>query len=101
MVLALARRKWLIAKNMVWFVTLSSGFGALANVALNLVLIPAHAGLGAAWTTLLSYALYAYLTPVTHRPARLAFRQMSRSLVVPFRHVARRLFVSSSSGPWP
>lgn len=98
MALGLARSKWLIAENMTRFVMLSSMFGALANVALNLVLIPAHSGLGAAWATLFSYALYAYVTPLAYRPARLAFRQMSRALAVPVRHLMRRFSGSSSSG---
>lgn len=99
MALGLARSKWLIAENMTRFVMLSSAFGAVANVAFNLLLIPAHSGLGAAWATLLSYGLYAYVTPVAYGPARLAFRQMSKALAVPFRFVANRFVSSSGSDP--
>lgn len=59
--------------------------GALVNVALNLALIPRMGGLGAAWATVISYAVANYVACALHPDARRMFRQMSRTLVLPIR----------------
>jgi O-antigen/teichoic acid export membrane protein len=47
----------LVAKNLQNYLVLSTAVGAVANVLLNLVLIPRWGALGAAWTTNISYSL--------------------------------------------
>jgi O-antigen/teichoic acid export membrane protein len=47
----------LIASNQQGFLPLPTLVGAAANVALNLVLIPRYAAMGAAWATLVSYTM--------------------------------------------
>jgi polysaccharide transporter, PST family len=83
--LAVARSQWLIAENLITFSMWAAILGAVANVALNFWLIPLYAGLGAAWATLLAYALSAYLSSLLSRRVRPAFRQLTLSLLVPLR----------------
>lgn len=93
MSLGLARSKWIVAENMTQLAMVASVIGAVTNVGLNLVLIPSYAGLGAAIATLVSYSAYAYFAMLLHERARVAFRQMSRALVVPLRYSLRALRV--------
>jgi polysaccharide transporter, PST family len=83
--LAVARSQWLIAENLITFSMLAAILGAVVNVALNFWLIPLYAGLGAAWATLLAYALSAYLASLLSRRVQPAFRQQTLSLLVPLR----------------
>ncbi len=53
----LVRGPWIIAKNLTQFVMISNLAGALFNILLNLILIPKFEGVGAAWATLISYAI--------------------------------------------
>ncbi|MCQ8879467.1 flippase [Pseudoalteromonas shioyasakiensis] len=52
--------KWLIIEKLYKFSLLSSLLGAMANILLNLILIPKYQGLGAAWATVISYMLASY-----------------------------------------
>ncbi|MEQ3482179.1 MULTISPECIES: flippase [unclassified Pseudoalteromonas] len=52
--------KWLIYKNLLAFSLASHLLGAVTNVLLNLYLIPHYGALGAAWATVLAYAVSGY-----------------------------------------
>lgn len=62
--------KWLIITNQLKFSLITHGLGAVINVLLNLVLIPAFQGLGAAWATLISYAFASYFALFFHTNTR-------------------------------
>lgn len=80
--------RWFITENMLTFAYVSNGLGALVNVALNLVLIPRYAAMGAAVATVASYATAGYLSCFLHPRAREAARMMSLALVAPLRAAA-------------
>jgi O-antigen/teichoic acid export membrane protein len=52
--------KWLIAENLLRYSLVSHGSGAVVNIILNLVLIPQYGVQGAAWATIISYAVASY-----------------------------------------
>jgi polysaccharide transporter, PST family len=60
----------LIAKNLQNYLPLSTGFGAVANVVLNLYLIPRWGAMGSAWATNVSELLAAVLLFLVFRPTR-------------------------------
>lgn len=64
-----------------------TAMGAIANVALNLLLIPRYQGNGAAVATLASYMLAGWLATATDQRTRACFRMVNRSLA-PHRLVA-------------
>ena len=83
--LGAARGRWLMAENLVRFQLFATVLGAVVNVGLNFLLIPKYAGVGAAWATLVSYAVAAYLSSLLHVPVWTVFRQASLALLVPLR----------------
>ena len=83
--LGLVYSRWLVAEERAIFSMVSAVLGAIANVGLNVVLIPSYGALGAAWATLISYAISAYLSALLFRPLRPMFVRMSKALVVPLR----------------
>ena len=89
--LGVARAKWLIAENLTVFSMATTVLGALVNVGLNALLIPTYAGLGAAWATLLSYGVAAYLSCLLFKRLRPVFAQLTVSLFAPLRFVFYRL----------
>jgi PST family polysaccharide transporter len=58
----------------------ATAVGALVNVALNFLLIPAYRGLGSAWATLLSYAVMASVFPALVPSLRPVAKAQLRSL---------------------
>lgn len=83
--LGVCRGKWLIAENMTRFAMIATLIGAAANIGLNLVLIPALGGIGAAWATLIAYAISVYFTSLLIPETHVAFKQMTYSLILPLR----------------
>lgn len=81
--LGLARGQWLVNEGRTRFYLVATLIGAAANVAMNLVLIPRWGPLGAAWATLISYALAAWLTSYGHGPVRNIARMQTRALLLP------------------
>ncbi len=63
--------------------------GAVVNIALNLVLIPRWGGYGAAWATVVGYAVASYLACALHPVARNLFVPMTLSLLAPLRLLRR------------
>jgi len=88
--------RWFLTENLLVFSFITNGVGAIMNVALNLVLIPRYAGVGAAIATVISYAAAGYLTCFIHPKTREAARMMSKALIVPLRALAAG--VRSASG---
>jgi PST family polysaccharide transporter len=83
--IGIARSRWLIAENMTKFAMVSAVLGAVTNIGLNYWLIPSYGGLGAAWATIISYAVSGYFSTIISKPLWPVFGQLSLSLIVPFR----------------
>lgn len=81
--LGVARGQWLVNEGLQRFYLAATTAGAVTNVALNLVLIPRWGGLGAAWATLASYAIAAWLASYCHRRVRSTAALQTRALLIP------------------
>jgi polysaccharide transporter, PST family len=82
--------KWLIAEKLYMFSLTRNLFGAVANVLLNLVLIPPYGAVGSALATLLSYMIAHYLACFADPRTRAAGIMMTRALIDPSRLLRRR-----------
>lgn len=83
--------RWILIEKLSSFLLVSQGLGALLNIALNLLLIPQFAGIGAAISTVFSYAAASYFALILSRRTRPIFLMMTSSLFTPWRS-ARRLY---------
>jgi O-antigen/teichoic acid export membrane protein len=83
--LGVARGQWLVNEGLQKFYLAATLAGAAANILLNLVLIPHWGGLGAAWATVVSYALSGWLTSFCHPMVRTTGIAQTRALAIPFR----------------
>jgi len=83
--LGVARSQWLIAENMTRFSMFATILGAIVSIGLNYLLIPRYAGLGAAWATLISYAVSGYFSSILSVRLWPVLAQLSFSLLTPFR----------------
>lgn len=81
--LGVARGQWLVNEGLTRFYLAATLAGAVANVLLNLVLIPRWGPLGAAWATLASFALSAWLSSFAHPAVREAAGLQTRALLLP------------------
>lgn len=91
--LGMARGQWLVNEGLQKFYLAATGAGALANVALNLVFIPRWGGLGAAWATVISYGVAAWLASYFHPAVRATAGMQTRALLIPllgWRYFRRR-----------
>lgn len=84
-----ALSRWILIENALVFSLLTQGLGALSNVALNYILIPAYGGRGAAWATLVSYAVASFFALALYRRSRHVFWLMLKALAVPVRYPLR------------
>ena len=75
--------KWLIAEDLLTFSFTRHLIGAVANVGLNLLLIPKYGGTGAAVATLVAYTLASYGACFTDPRTRVAGRMMTRAMLTP------------------
>ncbi len=80
--LGTARARFLVANNMTTLAMVSALLGGVANIALNVCLIPRYGGLGAAWASLVSYAFAGYGSSALSRRAWSQLAMQSRALVV-------------------
>ncbi|RHW74900.1 flippase [Colwellia sp. RSH04] len=62
--------KWLIIESNYKFSLISHGAGAISNVILNIIFIPKYGGIGAAWSTLISYMIASFLSLVIYKETR-------------------------------
>ncbi len=83
--LGVARGQWLVNEGLQKFYLVATCAGAGANVALNFVFIPKWGGLGAAWATVISYGLAAWLASYCHPDVRATAAMQTRALLIPFR----------------
>jgi len=79
--------KWLIAEQLVKYSLVTHGIGCLVNVALNIYLIPLYSGVGAALSTVISYAFASYIALFFSKATWPMATTMSISLISPFRFV--------------
>ena len=97
--LGVARSKWLVAENLTRFLLVATVLGAVVNIILNFLLIPKYVGVGAAWATVISYAIAAYVSSLFHKPSRQIFKQLTLSLFIPFRLFSRRTRLMGDRSP--
>ena len=77
--------RWIIMEDLLILSLYTQGFGALLNIALNFVFIPEYGAVGAAMTTLLSYAGASYFALFIHKSSREQAKMMTLSLLLVFR----------------
>lgn len=75
-----ARHRWLAAIGLQKYVPVVTVVGLIANVGINLILIPAYGAMGAAIATLVSYFLSAYFSSFFLKPLREIALMQTRSL---------------------
>lgn len=83
--LGVARGQWLVNERLQRFYLVTVVAGAVLNVVLNLFLIPRWGGLGAAYATVASYGLAAWLASYFHPAVRATATMQSRAMLIPFR----------------
>jgi PST family polysaccharide transporter len=71
--LGVAQSPWTVGENLTRLLMLRTLVGAVANVALNILLIPSYGALGAAIATIVSYSLSAFLLNAIDRRTRIFF----------------------------
>jgi O-antigen/teichoic acid export membrane protein len=81
--LGVARGQWLVNEGLQKFYLAATCAGAVANVTLNLLWIPRWGGLGAAWATVVSYGLAAWLASYFYPPVRATAMMQTRALLIP------------------
>lgn len=78
--------KWILIEGALMFSLITQGLGAIANVGLNFLLIPHYEGVGAAYATLISYAVASYISLFVYKKTRPVFWMMSKAIVSPIRY---------------
>lgn len=81
--LGVARGQWLVNEKLQMFYLIATLAGAALNIGLNLIFIPKWAGLGAAWATVLSYGLAAWIASYFHPAVRATAAMQTRAILVP------------------
>ena len=79
--LGVASGKWLLTENLQIFSTINSTIGAVVNILLNYILIQKLGVEGAAWATLISYFVAAYLSLLFWSKTRMNFINLSKSIL--------------------
>ncbi len=77
--------RWILIENALVFSILTQGAGAVINVILNFFLIKEYGGVGAAYATLLSYAMASYGALFFYKKTRPVFLMMTKSIFSPLR----------------
>ena len=78
--------RWILIEGALMFSLITQGLGALANIGLNLLLIPRYGGEGAALATVLSYAIASWVALLAHPKTRPVFYMMTKSFFSPLRY---------------
>lgn len=81
--IGVARGQWLVNERLQGFYLATTVAGAAANILLNFVAIPRWGALGAAYATVVSYALAAWIGSFFHRSVRPTARMQTRALLIP------------------
>jgi PST family polysaccharide transporter len=77
--------KWFITENLLKLSMFSQVLGALANIFLNVQLIPLYGPIGAAYATVISFSVAGYLVLFLHRDLWPMALVVTRSLLLPLR----------------
>ncbi|RCS69129.1 flippase [Vibrio casei] len=77
--------KWLIAEGLLKFSLVTHGIAAVVNVVLNYIWIPQFGILGAAWATLIAYALSSYVVLWINRKTLPMAKIMTKTITFPYR----------------
>ncbi len=85
--MGVAASPWFIAENLTQIQMYKSISGALMNIFLNIFLIPAYGGIGAAIATVISYASSDLLSNLIHPKTRQLCILQLRSLFTPFQEL--------------
>lgn len=83
--LGVARGQWLVNEGLQKFYLAATLSGAVVNVLLNFLFIPRWGGLGAAYATVVSYALAGWIASYCHPAVRVTAHAQTRALLIPFR----------------
>lgn len=78
--LGVASTQHLIAENLMKFNFFRTILGAISNVILNIILIPLYGIIGAAYATLISYAVSGYFSNILFKKSRIIFFMLIKSL---------------------
>ena len=78
--LGVAGAKWYIVENLQKISLINTSIGAATNIVLNYVLIPRWGVAGAAWATVVSQCIVAYLCDSFNAKTRIVFFMKSKSL---------------------
>lgn len=78
--------RWILIEGALMFSLITQGLGALANIGLNMLLIPRYGGEGAAMATLISYGVASYAALLVHPKTRPVFYMMTKSFFSPIRY---------------
>jgi O-antigen/teichoic acid export membrane protein len=97
--MGMAIEKWLVAEDLLKFLVWRQLLSAGANVGLNLLLIPAYGGVGAAVATVASYTLAYYLSCFTDRRTMPAGLWMSQAIAWPLLAVVGSTGQRGATGP--
>lgn len=79
--------KWILIEEIYVFSVITQGAGALINIILNYFLISRYGAIGAAYSTLISYAVASYFSLLIYRRTREVFFMMSKSLTFFIRYI--------------
>lgn len=80
--------KWLLIEDIPKYSLATHGFGAVINLLLNTLLIPNYGAVGAAWATLISYAMASYLGLFIFPKTRCMGVMMTQSILLPLRKIS-------------
>ena len=80
--LGVASGKGFMAENLQIFSTINTTIGAVVNIGLNYILIPKIGIEGAAWATLISYFIAAYLCLAFWKKTRINFIYLSKTMLI-------------------
>lgn len=80
--MGVATSPWFIAEGLTHLSLRRTLMGAITNVVLNLFLIPAYAGIGAAIATVISQAFASFFSNLTHAKTRNLFLIQLQSLLI-------------------
>lgn len=81
--LGVASSKWFLTENRQMLSLQRTVLGAIANVGLNLWLIPSYGPVGAAIATVISYAIAAFFTDLLQKETRKMFLMKIKSINIP------------------
>ena len=79
--IGVASNKWFVLENLQILITINTAIGVFVNIVLNYILIPRFGIEGAAWATIISYAITNYLILFFLQKTRMNFYNLSKSLL--------------------